>query len=249
VPVLRRPHGCMYTAQPGANENMPMNCLPWGYATQYGEWCTEDDDTLPAAGLLTEAQWEYLAKNGDDQTTYPTGNTVPSYDEAVYGFSSAHNSTHVQEVCSKGTHNENGLMTQTTFGLCDLSGNVSEWVQDNYTRYSSRLPTDGSAVVITRGRYQYYSPIRGGSFISRRSALLTSSYRSPAARRIARRDIGFRIGCLVSNGAGCFSATDPAYLSQIPSCQAHDGVGPYPLDCYCDYVASTAPGVMPSECN
>ena len=249
VPVLRRPYGCKYTDQPGANENMPMNCLPWNYAARYGEWCTEDDVALPAAGLLTEAQWEYLAKNGDDQTTYPTGNTAPSYDEAVYGFSRAYGTRDVEEVCSRGTHNENGLMTQTTFGLCDLTGNVMEWVQDNYSRYNANLPTDGTAVVITRGRYQYYSPIRGGSFYSRRSTYLQSSYRTPAQRRTARRDIGFRIGCLVSNGVGCFGATDPAYLGQIPSCQAHDGVGPYPLDCYCDYVASTAPEVMPSECN
>ena len=155
----------------------------------------------------------------------------------------------MQEVCSRGTHDENGLMTQTAFGLCDISGNVSEWVQDNYTRYNSNLPTDGSAVVITRGRYQYYSPIRGGSFYSRRSSLLQSSYRVPVQRRVARRDIGFRIGCLVSNGVGCFGATSPAYLNQIPSCQDHDGVGPYPLDCYCDYIESTAPQVMPAECN
>ena len=62
-------------------------------------------------------------------------------------------------------------------------GNVYEWIEDNYGRYTS-TPTDGSAHVITRGRYRTYGVSRGGSYLSTDRQFLTSYDRKPMRKQI-----------------------------------------------------------------
>ena len=77
--------------------------------------------------LPTEAEWE-LAARGGESFAFAGSNTVG--DVAWYATNS---SSATQPVCDKDT---NG------FGLCDMSGNVEEWVWDWYGTYPTVTGTD-----------------------------------------------------------------------------------------------------------
>lgn len=75
--------------------------------------------------LPTEAEWEYAARGGKQSKDYLySGSNNPS-DVAWYG--------------EKYTHPV-GNKLPNELGIYDMSGNVREWVQDNYSKYN-KLPT------------------------------------------------------------------------------------------------------------
>ncbi len=108
------------------SDNHPAVCVDWNQAKTFSEW---------AGGRLpTEAEWEYAARSAGKDWKYPWGNEKATCNRAVIsGCGSA-----TAPVCSKPTGN-------TQQGLCDMAGNVWEWVQDsNHDSYNG-APTDGSA--------------------------------------------------------------------------------------------------------
>jgi formylglycine-generating enzyme required for sulfatase activity len=67
--------------------------------------------------------------------------------------------------CSKPTGND-------TWGVCDLAGNVWEWVEDDWHNDYTGAPADGSAWVDSpRGSGRVH---RGGSFVDDAGALRAS---------------------------------------------------------------------------
>ena len=100
-------------------------------------------------GLPTEAQWEFACRSGGKPEKYAGGgdvNRVAWYDK------NSGNSTH--EV---GTKEANGL------GIYDMSGNVWEWCEDWYGKYTSDAqknptgPAGGSLRVIRGGSWYYFA--------------------------------------------------------------------------------------------
>jgi formylglycine-generating enzyme required for sulfatase activity len=131
-------------------EEHPVNCVNWEEASVFCAWV--------GGRLPSEAEWEYAARSAGQNITYPWGETEPTCEVAVmyeetYGCGLG---TYSMEVCSKpaGT---------TDQGLCDMAGNVWEWVRDWYHSSYDGAPADGSAWEDQEGDSRV---ARGGSFYS-----------------------------------------------------------------------------------
>ena len=112
----------------------PVNCVTWDQANQYARF--------KGARLPSESEWEYAAKSGGKNQKYSWGNNEPTCDKAVmYGNGNSGCSKYrdgTMPVCSKPAGN-------TEQGLCDMVGNMGQWVQDKYQNSYKGAPADGSA--------------------------------------------------------------------------------------------------------
>ncbi|HAH31327.1 MAG TPA: Sulphatase-modifying factor protein, partial [Elusimicrobia bacterium] len=115
---------------------------------------------------------------------YPWGNDKPTCDKAVmYGngdYGCGKNST--MPVCSKTAGN-------TAQGLCDMAGNVWQWVQDKYQDSYKGAPVDGSAFDVAGAD----RVVRGGTFDDDVASLLRADYRGSIFPGYRGGGIGFRL--------------------------------------------------------
>ena len=106
----------------------PVIYVNWEDAQRYAEWLARE--TGHRYRLLSEAEWEYVARAGST-TPFHTGGTI-SKDQANYGRIR-------NQTLAVGTFEPNG------YGLYDVHGNVWEWVQDCWNGSYQGAPADGSA--------------------------------------------------------------------------------------------------------
>jgi formylglycine-generating enzyme required for sulfatase activity len=132
----------------------PVNCMLWFEAIDFCTWV--------GGRLPSEAEWEYAARGGGQDIIYPWGDDMPTCDYAVMDVDEDWNNGNegcgqnsIWPVCSKTAGN-------TAQGLCDMAGNVYEWVQDWYHSDYNGAPTDGSAWEIPSGSDRV---ARGGCFV------------------------------------------------------------------------------------
>jgi len=166
--------GGFCNSQVTGRDDHPVNCVDFYQASRFCE-C--------AGGMLpSEAEWEYAARSGGRDIDYPWGDQTPSCSYAVMFESDAGCGTgSTWSVCSKTEGN-------TKQGLCDMAGNVWEWVQDWYHADYSSAPTDGSAWEEPAG---YTRVIRGGS-LYHQAYQLRATYRNSARPDTVDAAFGFR---------------------------------------------------------
>lgn len=115
-------------------EAHPINCLTWFDAAQFAAWV--------GGRLPSEAEWEFAARGGGADVQWPWGNEAPTCATvALTGPSSGCGPGGTLPACIRVEGNVPGL------GLCDMAGNVAEWLQDSYLPDYTDAPSDGSAVV------------------------------------------------------------------------------------------------------
>jgi formylglycine-generating enzyme required for sulfatase activity len=149
----------------------PVINVSWHDAKEYAEWLSRKTGKMYR--LLSEAEWEYAARAGT-ATSYAFGDTItPS--QAQYS--------------PAGKTAEVGSFPANSFGLHDLHGNVSEWVEDPWHPSYQGTPDDGS---VWLGGDTSERVSRGGSWVSLAGGLRPAirGRSAPGTRTVTR---GFRL--------------------------------------------------------
>jgi formylglycine-generating enzyme required for sulfatase activity len=103
-----------WTDMPGANEDLPIDCLDWYQALAFCAW---DGGRLP-----TEAEWNYAAAGGNEQRQYPW--SIPPSSLMIDSSYAVYAGASLAVVGSKSAKG-NGK-----WGQADLAGSVNEWTLD-----------------------------------------------------------------------------------------------------------------------
>lgn len=146
-----------WTAEPGANESLPISCITWYEAFAFCAW---DGGFLP-----TEAEWNYAAAGGSEQRAYPW--SVPASSLSV-DCSHANFDNGPQCV---GTLNRVGSESPTgdaRWGHADMGGNLAEWTLDAAGAYES--PCDDCARLAASANHVE----RGGDYQTISASLRTA---------------------------------------------------------------------------
>ncbi|MFN0213551.1 MAG: SUMF1/EgtB/PvdO family nonheme iron enzyme [Saprospiraceae bacterium] len=157
----------------------PVVNISWNDANEYCNWLFKK--TGKPYRLLSEAEWEYAARGGNLNRGYVYAGSDNLNDVAWYSKNSK--TSHL--VGEKGSNE---------LGLYDLSGNVWEWVEDDWHCTYNNAPKDGRAWLDSpRGERRVR---RGGSFyVGAENCIIT--HRDHIGRKESDANIGFRVACEV----------------------------------------------------
>jgi formylglycine-generating enzyme required for sulfatase activity/class 3 adenylate cyclase len=151
---------CSYT--PNGDNDAPVSNVSWDDAQQFVAWLSQV--TQRHFRLLSEAEWEYVARGGTDSRYWWGDAMKPGFVDCdgCGGPQAALQPTRV------------GTLPPNPFGLYDIGGGVAEWVEDCWHNNYRGAPTDGSAWLAPDCRERV---LRGGSWRG-----------DPSDMRVANRD-------------------------------------------------------------
>ena len=171
-----------WTDAPGANENLPINCVTWYEAMAFCVW---DSGYLP-----TDAEWNFAASGGDEQRAYPwsspAGSTTIDCSQANYKID-----------VPSGEFCANGMIGGVTrvgdkspkgdgrWKQADLGGNVWEWALDGFQDLYTPC-NDCANLASGLGRTVRSSAFNNGAVHIR------GSYRPYGAPNFRNYDLGMR---------------------------------------------------------
>lgn len=180
-----------------AYDDYPVVGVSWNQAKAFAHWRTAYHNTyrnqkglepVPNYRLPSEAEWEYAARGGLEGATYPWGGPYTKNERGCFlanfkpkrGDYAADDALYTVEAKS---YEPNG------YGLYNMAGNVSEWVNSAYDRSSYEFFSSINPSV--RDRKNERKVIRGGSWKDVAYYLRVSS-RDYEYADSSRSYIGFR---------------------------------------------------------
>ena len=160
---------------PEGQEQSPVTWVSLADTKAFADWVSKRDKK--ACSIPTEIQWEYAARNGEQNTTYPWGN---NWDVSLTNVASGN-------VAEVGTTSD----TTVVGGIKDLFGNVNEWTSTKYALY----PKHPSGLASNQELYV----IRGSSWAETPNRLENSKWML-TRRQSVKADskypsLGFRLVC------------------------------------------------------
>ncbi len=169
----------------------PAVCVNWEDAQEYVKWLSRE--TGEPYRLLSEAEWEYVARAGTTTRWYWGESELGQCDYANGADLQAkkHNGEWTVVECDDGYYQTSpvGSFQENAFRVFDTMGNVWEWVEDCWNGNYKGAPTDGRAWLSGDCSRRV---VRGGSWLSDppfgRPANRLRDY--PGARDY---DLGFRV--------------------------------------------------------
>ena len=167
---------------PQGHGNHPVVLVRYDDAVAYCEWLSKDLGRT--CRLPTEAEWEKAARGGVDGSKHPWGDDIDQ--------SRGNYLTDPAAKRQRGTR-PTGTYPANAYGLCDVIGNVWEWVADWYSAeyygegdaQDPRGPASGSLRVV-----------RGASWVTDDVSMMRSAYRHKVPPDTYTYSIGFRIVCI-----------------------------------------------------
>ena len=176
-----------------ADSNLPVIHVSWNDAKAYADWLTRESGK--AYRLPSEAEFEYVLRAGSNGR-YPWGDGNPTRVVGNLTGDGDRSASRRNWVNAFPDYNDGywgpapvRSFEPNRFGLYDLAGNVSEWVEDCWHDNYQRAPADGSAWVnpgCTR------RVIRGASWASAPDQV-RSGFRLTASPSSVNPRLGFRV--------------------------------------------------------
>lgn len=200
--------------------NLPVTSVSWLDAIRYANWLSQAENLKPvytlqgnrlinidpdANGyrLLTEAEWEWLARKAgrQSQSQFAWGNdkTIPRKAANIADESSKSSVTTYVPRYDDGKAGIAPIMSmqRELSGLFDMGGNVSEWTHDSY---HLNLPQKGQVFPHTLDtKTTGMRVVKGANWRSGSLTELRASYREGLIE--ARDDLGFRLGRFLYGGS------------------------------------------------
>jgi formylglycine-generating enzyme required for sulfatase activity len=177
-------------------KSRPVIDVSWADATAYTAWLS--DKTGKNYRLLTEAEWEYVARAGTDTWYWWGSHITPDcahYDYS-HGFGDPDQGQHPQELWPSevGQRPDRTIEVDqrppNPWGIHQLNGNVYEWCADDWHESYDGAPNDGTAWIL--GEVQNAKIMRGGCWGDIPHKLMTS-YRERGDVGERGNYLGFRV--------------------------------------------------------
>ena len=203
-----------------AYKNYPVVGVTWEQARAYCNFRTKfksdynqsqkkKKQRAMAFRLPTEAEWEYAARGGKENATYPWGGPYLIDDRGCYlaNFKPKRGSYIENE--RKGTYTYTAPVKKfpkNGFGLYDMAGNVAEWTESPYNNSTYQFSATLNPYLSNQAYKEVKKVVRGGSWKDVGYALMTG-YRDWERKDSARSYIGFRTVQDIPEGTGRYKKT------------------------------------------